>query len=331
MNIIVVNKYKDLIYSTNIEILKEMSGVFKVDQIANSFNSIFYKKIIIDATALAGFPKENVLKELASSFDPEKLILFLPPDNPPPKSFLSFLVSLNIFNFTDNINGLVELVKKSNSINDVRGFIQTKEDNNKDLDINNVDNSYQTSDKIILGINSLNDDIFATELVYMMKKNLEEKYGKQVLAIEINKNEFRYFNSNNMLSTDENRISSILNNSLNYDIILIDLNNSKVNNICTDIIYLLDPSLYKINKLLYKNRNVFLNLKGKKVLFVNSLLKENDVNQFSREANISVYYNLSPLNDRIINENLNNLLAKLGIIDDNNNKQTKRGLFDIFK
>ena len=206
MNIIVVNKYKDLIYSTNIEILKEMSGVFKVDQIANSFNSIFYKKIIIDATALAGFPKENVLKELASSFDPEKLILFLPPDNPPPKSFLSFLVSLNIFNFTDNINGLVELVKKSNSINDVRGFIQTKEDNNKDLDINNVDNSYQTSDKIILGINSLNDDIFATELVYMMKKNLEEKYGKQVLAIEINKNEFRYFNSNNMLSTDENRI-----------------------------------------------------------------------------------------------------------------------------
>ena len=105
MNIIVTNQYKDLIEGTNIEIMKELNGVFKVSEIANSFNSIFYKKLIIDATALERFPKEDVLKDLAKAFDTEKLILFLPPDNSPPKKFLSFLVSLNIYNFTDNIKG----------------------------------------------------------------------------------------------------------------------------------------------------------------------------------------------------------------------------------
>ena len=78
MNIIVTNKCKDLIYSTNIEILKELHGVFKVREIVNSFSSIFYKKIIIDASALEGFPKEEVLRELVASFDMDKLILFLP-------------------------------------------------------------------------------------------------------------------------------------------------------------------------------------------------------------------------------------------------------------
>ena len=40
MNIIVTNKYKDLIYSANIEIMKELNGVFQVSEIANNFNSI---------------------------------------------------------------------------------------------------------------------------------------------------------------------------------------------------------------------------------------------------------------------------------------------------
>ena len=89
MNVIVANKYKDLINNSNIQIMKVMSGVFKVSEIANSFNGMYYQKIIIDATALDGFPKKEVLKDLASRFDTEKLILFLPPDDSPPKSFLS--------------------------------------------------------------------------------------------------------------------------------------------------------------------------------------------------------------------------------------------------
>ena len=33
MNIIVTNKYRDLIYSTNIEVLKELNGVYKTLQL----------------------------------------------------------------------------------------------------------------------------------------------------------------------------------------------------------------------------------------------------------------------------------------------------------
>ena len=119
MNIIVTNKFKSLINGTNIEVMKELTGVYKVSEIANSFNSIFYKKLIIDATALDRFPKEDVLRDLVKTFDTEKLILFLPPDNPPPMKFLSFLVSINLYNFTDNNKGLLELVKKSNTYEDV--------------------------------------------------------------------------------------------------------------------------------------------------------------------------------------------------------------------
>ena len=124
MNIIVTNQNKDLIYGANIEIMKELNGVFQVSEIANSFNSIFYKKLIIDATALENFPKEDVLRKLAKTFDTEKLILFLPPNDPPPKKFLSLLVSINIYNFTDNIKGLQELVNKSNTYDDVKDYVK---------------------------------------------------------------------------------------------------------------------------------------------------------------------------------------------------------------
>ena len=331
MNIIVTNKYKDIIYSTNIEILKEMNGVFKVNQIANAFRSIFYKKIIIDGTAIQDYPKESVLKELASSFDMDKLILFLPPDNPPPKKFLSVLVSLNILNFTDNINGLRKLIVKSNTIDDVREFIEEKSNNIEDNNNNNMEfeKNINTSDKIVLGIDNITSDTYNTDLIYMMKKVLENKYNKKVLSLEVNKNEFKYLNQDDMLSVNDYKFENIIQNDLHYDIILVDLNNSKNSNLCTDVLYLINPSLYEINKLLYNNRNIFLTLKSKKIVLINSLLHENDVNIFAKEANISIYYNLQPTNDRVLNDSIDKLLLKLGVVDDA--KPTKKGLFDIFK
>ena len=335
MNIIVTNKYKDLIYNSNIEILKDLHGVFKVSQIVNAFNSIFYKKIIIDATALDGFPKDTVLKELVSSFEKDKLILFLPPDNPPPKKFLSFLVSINLYNFTDNPNGLIQLTKKSNTINDVSMFVEKEEvvmntqgqDENQDI----YDNS-SVKKRIILGLKSITGKSFSTEIIYSMMKLLEEKYQKKVLALEIDKRNFLFYNNQNMNSLDKTRIDSFLQSNSDVDIILVDLGKDANLNICDDIICLVNPSLYEINKLMFTSRDAFLKLKGEKVMFVNSLLTDADVNQFAKEANISIYYNLSPINDRIVNNNIEKLLAKLGFIENTeSSKPTKKGLFDIFK
>ncbi len=332
MNIIVTNKYKDLIYNTNIEVLKELNGVFKVREIVNSFNSIFYKKIIIDATALEDFPKESVLKELASSFDMDKLILFLPPDNPPPRKFLSFLISINLFNFTDNSNGLLELVKKSNTFDDVKDFSKVEEEKvNIEQNNNDLFDNTDVAGRIVLGFKSVTDNSYSTEIIYSIKRTLEEKYQKKVLAVEIDKRNFVFYTTPNMYSINKDKVSDFLKNNLSWDVVLIDLDGDNYDNMCNDVIYLVNPSLYTINKLMINSRDAFIKLKGKKIVFVNSLLNNNDINQFAKEAAISVYYNLPPINDRIHNQEIDKLLGKLGIVEESNNKQTKRGLFDIFK
>ncbi|MBQ8891463.1 MAG: hypothetical protein IJ068_01195 [Bacilli bacterium] len=336
MNIIVTNKYKDLIYSANIEILKELNGVFKVSQIVNSFNSIFYKKIIIDATALENFPKENVLKELAAAFEKDKLILLLPPDNPPPKKFLSFLVSINIYNFTDNASGLLELVHKSNKINDVKNYIEEREEKiaeTKNEESTIHDENDLLPQQVILGFNGVTGNSYVTEIIYSIKKELEERYQKKVLAIEVEKRDFVFYNSSSMMSIGKDKVNIFLQNNLNdYDFILVDLSNYNNTTICNDVIYLVNPSLYEVNKIMMKDRTVFMKLKGKKVVFSNSLLTSNDVNQFAREAGISVYYNLTPINDRGTNDNISKLLTKMGVLDnESSDKSTKKGLFDIFK
>ena len=340
MNIIVTNKYKDLIYSTNIEILKELNGVFKVSQIVNSFNSIFFKKIIIDATALDGFPKDTVLKELVASFETDKLILILPPDNPPPKKFLNFLVSINLYNFTDNPEGLMGLVNKSNTKDDVKEYLEINDASSPEdniLNNNSLNNINELGEgrKIVLGFNSVNENSFITEIIYSIKKTLEEKYQKNVIAIEIDKRNFVFYNSPNMFSLSNDKVNLFMqNNTMNADIVLIDISMYNNTSICNDILYLINPSLFEINKMMFKNKMIFNTLKGKKVIFTNSLLTSNDVNQFAREAGISVYYNLAPINDRISNENINKLLSKMGIVENissEGNKSGKKGLFNIFK
>ena len=79
-----------------------------------------------------------------------------------------------------------------------------------------------------------------------------------------------------------------------------------------------------------KNRNIFNDLKSKKVILNNSLLTDQDVNTFAREAGISIYFNLPPLNDRIHNKEIDNLLLKLGLIEEFDDKP-KKGFLDIFK
>ena len=333
MNIIVTNKYKNLINSANIEILKELNGVFQVSEIANSFNSIFYKKLIIDATAINNFPKEDVLKELVSRFDTNKLILLLPPDNPPPMKFLSFLVSINLYNFTDNVQGLKELISKSNTFEDVKEFarVETNTNQKNELDLGFSENSTTNlNNKIILGVKNVTKGNNSTSLVYMLKKTLEENYKRKVVAVEIDKKDFLFYNSNNMYSISANKLGEFFASNFSAEIILVDLGNSQNTEICNDVIYLVEPSLYRINELLFTNRMAFNNLKGKKIVLTNSLLSESDINLFAREAGISIFFNLPPLNDRGQNSILNNFLSKLGLVDVVSEK-SKKGLFDFFK
>ncbi len=321
MNVIVANKYASLFNGSNIQIMKAVTGVYKVSEIVNYFKGMYYQKLIIDATALADFPKQEVLKELSLRFDTEKIILFLPPDDSPPVSFLSFLVNIGIYNFTDNINGVMQLISQSNTYEDVKKYISVDDTKIKDVDKSNdeynLTNLEYDNSCILLGLKNVTKGIASTQLAYTLKKNLEGIYHKRVAIIEIDKTNLAAYNEKNTFSISANRINEFLQTTDKYDVILVDLGENKSLNVCSDIIYLVDPSLYRINEL--------------KVVLYNNLLNERDINIFAREAGINIYFTLPPLNDRIINPVLNNLLYKLGLIPDNNENNTKKGLFDFFK
>lgn len=67
-----------------------------------------------------------------------------------------------------------------------------------------------------------------------------------------------------MYSTSDEHIKEFLNNNKSANIILVDLNNSKNDYLCNDVIYLLEPSIIKLNKLLRYGPIALKNLKNKK-------------------------------------------------------------------
>ena len=95
---------------------------------------------------------------------------------------------------------------------------------------------------------------------------------------------------------------------------LIDINDSAVALSSTqDVLYLVEPSLLKLNKLMMVNPDALSNLKNKKLLLNKSFLSSKDVIEFEYESRSKIYYNLPCLDDRdSILEPLTQLLIKLG-------------------
>ena len=47
MNVMVYNKYKELLMGLNIEVMKSMEGVYNVDEIIDTFTNFYYDKMDI--------------------------------------------------------------------------------------------------------------------------------------------------------------------------------------------------------------------------------------------------------------------------------------------
>ena len=158
----------------------------------------------------------------------------------------------------------------------------------------------------------------------MIKNQLEKNFKAHVEAFEIDAGQFKYFNSSNMLDINANNLELTINNSKS-NIILLDLGNDNYDYLCDDIIYLIEPSIIKINRLLSEKRDIFMNLNNKKVVLNKSSLTDAEVSIFGKEAGVSIYYNIPYLNDRLDNSVINNFINKLGIVNGN------QGLFSLFK
>ena len=397
MNIIVTNKQKEIIDNANIDAIKDLNGLFNVDDLISKLRNYFFSRVILDATSVISFPTQEVLEKLANGIGADRLVILLPATPEPPREFVERLVSLKIYNFSNKIDDVIRFINRPNTYNDVKGFVSTnnvdfyvdnsiKEDNvnngfnNTNLELNNRQESYTDEElnvdddfdeldnkknmdisqsnisniplntlnnsfnngninsleniptgginngtvflnsnvsnnginKRIIGIKNITEHAGSTTLTYLLTKMAINNLHKKVLAVEVNKNDFSYYQDPNMISVGDGQLENTISNK-NYDIIFIDLNDCQNMGICNDIIYLVEPSIIKLNKLMAMNRNIFKELAGKKIILNKSLLNESDVTTFSNEAGMSMFYNLKPLNDRLFNDDILKLLHLLGI------------------
>lgn len=326
MNVIVANKYQSLLATLEIDVIKSLNGEFAVEEIISTFKNFFFNKMILDITAIKDYKDVTNLQKLSMALDMNKVILLLD-DSPESGSslYLSKLISMGIYNFTRNKEGIMYLYNNPNSYRDVAHIHQLEE-----LTETVVEKVAGGRVKI-LGIKNMTDHAGATTLVYMLKKQLERNYT--VAAIEVDRRDFVYFNDKDMISTTSQSLSTEIMRLNNVDVVLIDLNNYENDDICHDILYLIEPSTISLNKLIRRDRKVFEKLKGKKIVLNKSLLTSNDVLDFEYESRSKVFFNVPPLDERKVQHPvLDFFLTKLGFIrQKTSEKEEKAKILGLFK
>lgn len=317
MNVIVSNKYQSMLESLDIEIIKSINGEFEVEEIINTFKNFFFQRMILDITAIKNYKDIKNLQKLSISLDMDKVILLLD-DSPESSSpdYLSKLISMGIYNFTKNLDGIMYLYNNPNSYRDVAQYHQLDTPTYTPVGVNGVMTSQSGVSPVnmtrVIGVKNVTNDSGATTLVYMMKQQLEQNYS--VIAVELDKHEFGYFRAKNMESIQATNFGNFITKHSDKEVILVDLNHSSgTESLCSDVIYLIEPSVIKLNRLMLSNRDALTKLKGKKVILNQSLLTSKDVLDFEYESRLKIFFNMPPLDEREKQiQILNVFLTKLG-------------------
>lgn len=326
MNVIVSNKARDMLVNLNIDVIKSLNGEYEADELASMFSNFFFNKMILDITAIKNYQDIRNIQKLSISLDMDKVILVL--DNSPQSNsslYLSKLVSMGIYNFATNLDGIMYLYNHPNSYKDVAHIQQL------DTLTSAVTDKVENYNMRILGVKNITEHAGATTLIYMLKNQLELQ-GYNVVAIEVNKRDFGNFNSQNMVSCSESELSSTISKYSSYDVILIDLNDRNEDG-CSDVLYLLEPTYIKLNKLIKRDRMIFNKLQNKKIVLNKSLLDQRDITDFEYESRSKVFYNVPPLDEKKKEHGiLSGLLNALGFNKNSTFEQEGKGkIFGLFK
>lgn len=341
MNVIVYNE-QNALSNLDIDIIKSITGVYEANELVEMFKSFFFSRMILDVTALKNYEDIDTYVTLAKGLDPNKIIFYFPEGSSLcTTNFLSHVISLGIYNFTTNLNGVKYLVRKPNTLEDVQHIVKAssvqknvKESSDSGAAVATIEKTTvsNNSGKIVIGFKNVTDSAGCTTLIYMLKREIAIAYGQQnVLAIEVDKNDFNLFDDKTMISVKSNEVKEKVKES-NAKVVLVDLNGCSDDSFCGEILYLIEPSTIKLNRLVRRNRDIFSKLANKKVVLNQSLLLNNDVFDFESEAAIKVFYNMPPLDERKRNAIIGDFLTKLGILgsssrNSNNNNNKIFGLF----
>ena len=329
MNVIVSNKYQALLANLDIDVIKNLNGVYTVEDLSFQFKNFFFNKMILDITALEDYEDINTIQRLSVAIDMNKVILLLD-DSPKVNSpvFLSQLVSMGIYNFTKNVDAITFLMNNPNTYKDVASFHQLNMDSDGF-------NSYQDGDytedsalmsQRILGIKNVTSHAGATTLTYLLKTHIEELY--KVRAVEIGKHDFDFFNDSSLESVNDYELQNYLDRNSDCEVILVDMGENNLDQYCTDMIYLIEPGIVQLNRLIREDNRIFKNLQGKKIILNRSVLSQNDVADFERESGSRVFYNIPNVDDKDSNnKEIRNLLIALGFTRFSDDTKSSFGLF----
>jgi len=314
MNVTVVNKYKEMLVGLNVEVMKSIEGVFEVDEIIDTFTNFYYDKMILDITAIKDYKNFDNLQKLAMNINMENVILLL--DNDPEsetREYLSKLISLGIYNFTRNIEGINYLLVHHHTYKDVVNIHNLSEVGSSETSGSLGGTTTIVSNRLrIIGFKNTTNHAGATSLIYMMRNMLKET--RSVAAIEVNKMDFLYFNDPEMVSTTSQDLPKELMKKQSCDVILVDLNDYDDVDICSEVIYLLEPSTIMLNRLLRTNKYILEKLKGEKIVLNKCVLNKEDVATFEYETRLDVFYTMPPVDDRQEDiAEVRTLISKLGL------------------
>lgn len=329
MNVIVSNKYQSLLASLNIDVIKSINGEFSVDDLIAQFSTFYYNKMILDITAIKGYEDINILQNLSVNFDMSKVILLLDDSevvNSP--VYISQLISMGIYNFTNDVNTIKYLIDNPNQYKDVANYHNISGFKKPVLNEKAIDNTRGKIGQKIIGFKNVTEHAGATTLIYLLKLHLEKSY--KVKAVEIDKNDFVYFNDESLESISSLGFNDFLSQNSDYDVILVDLNEGNVLEYCHDIVYLIEPGLIKLNKLIRQDNAIFEKLSDKKIVLNRSVLSEKDVMDFEKESGSKVFFNMPCLDDKLDDQKIINIfLTNLGFsrVEEN----SSNGIFSIFK
>lgn len=329
MNVIVSNKYQSLLASLNIDVIKSINGEFSVDDLIAQFSTFYYNKMILDITAIKGYEDINIMQNLSVNFDMSKVILLLDDSevvNSP--VYISQLISMGIYNFTNDVNTIKYLIDNPNQYKDVANYHNISGFKKPVLNEKAIDNTRGKIGQKIIGFKNGTEHAGATTLIYLLKLHLEKSY--KVKAVEIDKNDFVYFNDESLESISSLGFNDFLSQNSDYDVILVDLNEGNVLEYCHDIVYLIEPGLIKLNKLIRQDNAIFEKLSDKKIVLNRSVLSEKDVMDFEKESGSKVFFNMPCLDDKLDDQKIINIfLTNLGFsrVEEN----SSNGIFSIFK
>ena len=207
MNVIVANEQQSKLLNLDCDVIKNITGVYSANEIVEMFKNFFYSKMILDVTALKNHTELTTYEELSQGLDVEKIIFLLPEGSSLCTSnFLSHLITIGIYNFTTNIEGIKFLLKKSNTLQDVEHIQKISQNNNNNFmnnnevgnNNNNFNNEFNQSNNMNFNNNNMNNNMnFNNNMNNNMNFNNGMNFNNNNMNNNMNSNNSYYEDGNN--------------------------------------------------------------------------------------------------------------------------------------